>query len=120
MPNKRSFSTSQKGFTLILIIVGVLILAWVGYIIYKHPWGPVYNGPLPASSLVACTQEAKICPDGTSVGRTGPNCEFAACPTTNASPTASSSSKASCLPRPACLDTTPRCMLPEPANGWCK
>ena len=28
----------------------------------------------------ACTQEAKICPDGSAVGRTGPNCEFAACP----------------------------------------
>lgn len=29
-----------------------------------------------------CTLEAKQCPDGSSVGRTGPNCEFAACPTT--------------------------------------
>lgn len=28
----------------------------------------------------ACTQEAKICPDGTGVGRTGPNCTFPACP----------------------------------------
>ena len=28
----------------------------------------------------ACTQEAKLCPDGSAVGRTGPNCEFAACP----------------------------------------
>ncbi len=28
----------------------------------------------------ACTQEAKICPDGTSVGRTGPHCEYAPCP----------------------------------------
>lgn len=27
-----------------------------------------------------CTQEAKLCPDGTAVGRTGPNCEFAPCP----------------------------------------
>lgn len=27
-----------------------------------------------------CTQEAKICPDGSAVGRTGPNCEFAECP----------------------------------------
>ncbi len=27
-----------------------------------------------------CTQEAKLCPDGSYVGRTGPNCEFAACP----------------------------------------
>ena len=29
---------------------------------------------------VACTQEALLCPDGSSVGRSGPNCEFAACP----------------------------------------
>lgn len=28
----------------------------------------------------ACTLEAKICPDGSSVGRQGPNCEFAECP----------------------------------------
>ena len=28
----------------------------------------------------ACTLEAMICPDGSAVGRTGPNCEFAACP----------------------------------------
>ncbi|MFA5124478.1 MAG: DUF333 domain-containing protein [Patescibacteria group bacterium] len=27
----------------------------------------------------ACTMEAKICPDGSSVGREGPNCEFAQC-----------------------------------------
>jgi hypothetical protein len=34
----------------------------------------------PSSKPAACTQEAKLCPDGTSVGRTGPNCEFAPCP----------------------------------------
>ena len=28
----------------------------------------------------ACTMDAKVCPNGSSVGRTGPNCEFAACP----------------------------------------
>jgi len=28
----------------------------------------------------ACTMEAKICPDGSSVGRSGPNCEFTDCP----------------------------------------
>jgi len=32
--------------------------------------------PLP----IACTMEAKACPDGSYVGRTGPNCEFQACP----------------------------------------
>ncbi|PIR07125.1 MAG: hypothetical protein COV55_01700 [Candidatus Komeilibacteria bacterium CG11_big_fil_rev_8_21_14_0_20_36_20] len=29
---------------------------------------------------VACTLEAKICPDGSAVGRIPPNCEFATCP----------------------------------------
>ncbi|MFV8755282.1 hypothetical protein ACNOYE_32430 [Nannocystaceae bacterium ST9] len=28
----------------------------------------------------ACTRDAKICPDGSAVGRGGPDCEFAACP----------------------------------------
>jgi hypothetical protein len=31
-------------------------------------------------SGTACTEEAKICPDGSSVGRIAPDCEFAACP----------------------------------------
>lgn len=35
----------------------------------------------PSATSKACTMEAKICPDGSSVGRTGPNCEFAVCPT---------------------------------------
>ncbi|MCY1060413.1 hypothetical protein [Nannocystis sp. SCPEA4] len=34
----------------------------------------------PADEPKACTMEAKICPDGSAVGRTGPNCEFAPCP----------------------------------------
>lgn len=34
-----------------------------------------------AKTPTACTMDAKACPDGSYVGRTGPNCEFAACPT---------------------------------------
>ena len=34
----------------------------------------------PTGQTKACTQEAKLCPDGSYVGRTGPNCEFAPCP----------------------------------------
>lgn len=33
-----------------------------------------------SSKPVVCTEEAKICPDGSAVGRTGPKCEFTACP----------------------------------------
>jgi hypothetical protein len=37
------------------------------------------GAPEPA---MVCTQEAKLCPDGSAVGRTGLNCEFAPCPNT--------------------------------------
>jgi hypothetical protein len=33
-----------------------------------------------SGGIKACTMEAKLCPDGSYVGRTGPNCEFSACP----------------------------------------
>jgi len=35
----------------------------------------------------ACTMEAKLCPDGSAVGRTEPNCKFAPCPITTATST---------------------------------
>jgi len=38
------------------------------------------NGPLP----YMCNSDAKICPDGSSVGRTGSECQFAACPSPDA------------------------------------
>ncbi|HZJ42021.1 MAG TPA: Gmad2 immunoglobulin-like domain-containing protein [Patescibacteria group bacterium] len=33
----------------------------------------------PPGSPVFCTMEAKLCPDGSAVGRSGPNCEFTPC-----------------------------------------
>jgi preprotein translocase subunit YajC len=54
----------------VLIIVGVLVLGGgIYYFLVRNPQKPV-----------ACTQEVKICPDGSAVGRTGPNCEFPPCP----------------------------------------
>lgn len=35
---------------------------------------------------VFCTLDAKMCPDGSYVGRVAPNCEFAACPATSTTP----------------------------------
>jgi serpin B len=34
----------------------------------------------PDETGIACTADAMICPDGSAVGRVGPNCEFAPCP----------------------------------------
>ena len=42
---------------------------------------PPVGGPPPEQ--IFCTQEAKLCSDGSYVGRTGPKCEFAACPTSD-------------------------------------
>jgi hypothetical protein len=43
--------------------------------------GQTPTGQIPAGQTPkACTMDAKACPDGSYVGRTGPNCEFAACP----------------------------------------
>ncbi len=67
-------------FLLALFAVVVAITAAVGGVLY-------FGGHPENGGQVACTQEAKLCPDGSSVGRTGPNCEFAACPTPVASTT---------------------------------
>jgi outer membrane protein OmpA-like peptidoglycan-associated protein len=32
------------------------------------------------TGVTACTKEAKVCPDGSAVGRVAPSCEFAPCP----------------------------------------
>ncbi|MDQ5957090.1 MAG: hypothetical protein QG614_64 [Patescibacteria group bacterium] len=37
-------------------------------------------GGIPPVGPVACTMDAKMCSDGSYVGRVGPNCDFAACP----------------------------------------
>jgi hypothetical protein len=44
----------------------------------------LFSSATGASSMgVACTMEAKLCPDGSAVGRTGPHCEFTPCPDAN-------------------------------------
>lgn len=66
--------------TIYLIAIGLLILLGgaVGAYTYKE------KVLAPAPEVTVCTQEAKICPDGSAVGRTGPHCEFAECPQTPA------------------------------------
>jgi plastocyanin len=43
------------------------------------PETPIISGDNDSNNA-RCTEEAKLCPDGSYVGRTGPKCEFAACP----------------------------------------
>jgi hypothetical protein len=39
---------------------------------------PIEEVPLPP--VIACAMDAKLCPDGSHVGRVAPNCEFEKCP----------------------------------------
>jgi hypothetical protein len=58
------------------------------------PATPTTQEPPP---MKACSMEAKLCPDGSSVGREGPNCEFAACPGgAVTTPTAGNDAPAAC------------------------
>lgn len=63
------------------LLLGVLILVLIGV------GGFMYRNALEApggGDEIACTMEARICPDGSGVGRQGPLCEFAPCPLPNA------------------------------------
>lgn len=56
----------------LLIAAGAIVLIGAGVML----WFNASKIPEP----VFCTQDAMECPDGSFVGRTGPKCEFAACP----------------------------------------
>lgn len=65
-----------------LIALLIIVLVVLGFMYYKQDSNstgivPSRNGDDP----IACTMDAKQCPDGSYVGRSGPNCEFAPCPT---------------------------------------
>ncbi|MCF7835734.1 MAG: hypothetical protein K9M15_01290 [Candidatus Marinimicrobia bacterium] len=72
MQKKHSFIST----TMILIIVGVLVVGGgVWYLTKLIELKSVHRDVEPV-----CTADAKICPDGSSVGRVGPDCEFEKCP----------------------------------------
>ncbi|PIR85337.1 hypothetical protein COU15_01215 [Candidatus Kaiserbacteria bacterium CG10_big_fil_rev_8_21_14_0_10_45_20] len=61
----------------VIIIVGIILFAFVwGVWSFLASKQSFMNG---APFGVACTADAKLCPDGSSVGRVGPHCEFAEC-----------------------------------------
>ncbi|MDO8548499.1 MAG: hypothetical protein Q7R71_02400, partial [bacterium] len=63
----------QRGFSNILILlVGLTVIVVVGIF-------ALVQNVRPPAGQVACTADAMQCPDGSWVGRSGPNCEFA-CP----------------------------------------
>lgn len=71
----------SKAIALVLFIS----LPIVGFVFGMNYQAGHYDNimkPIPTPEPVACTMEAKICPDGSAVGRVPPNCEFEMCPST--------------------------------------
>lgn len=74
--------TNKKIASEIAIGIILLVAIAIGGIFYWQNKKATSNmGHETGSKQKACTMEAKLCDDGSYVGRTGPNCEFAPCPT---------------------------------------
>ncbi len=71
----------------LLVVIILALIGALGYIVYdKVLYGPsapptVVVVNTTTTEPVACTMDTMMCPDGSYVGRTGPKCEFEACPT---------------------------------------
>ena len=67
--------------TMIIIIIAITASVFIWEVNKLNPI-PEVNLPSPKQKIgkTACTMEAKLCPDGSYVSRSGPNCEFAPCP----------------------------------------
>ena len=87
MKTKNAFNTVttfSKTLALIMFIAFPFLGFYLGMQYQKGLDKPFIQSVLtPKRMDKACTLDAKICADGSSVGRTGPNCEFANCPEDN-------------------------------------
>lgn len=64
--------------SIIITICALILGIFIGYAISSDfSTGGTNNTD---DDVIFCTMDAKMCPDGSYVGRVGPNCEFAACP----------------------------------------
>lgn|GEM_PF-1238418 len=74
----QKISTGIGTIILTIFFITASVFVWKYYNL-----NPILDVSIPAPSgkiKTVCTMEVKLCPDGSSVSRGGPNCEFAACP----------------------------------------
>lgn len=84
----------NKGFAHVFLILGIVVVGIIAAIFLApknisapvsptvSPIATIGTTPMPPENTGACTMDAKQCPDGSYVGRTGPKCEFTDCPKT--------------------------------------
>lgn len=64
-------NNNKKVFTVILLAIAFFAACYFVWVVLKSE---------NSQKQIACTEEAKLCPDGSYVGRVSPGCEFSACP----------------------------------------
>ncbi len=72
---------SEKYYKKYPCFLGVELNNMIGHVCPLPPIEPPIKSPVETPTPIACTLEAKQCPDGSYVSRSLPNCEFAICPT---------------------------------------
>ena len=88
MSKKNAFNTVtsfSKITALVLFVILPIAAFYLGVSYQAKPDKPFLQEitvlkPIQKPNQKACTMEAKQCTDGSYVGRSGPNCEFAKCP----------------------------------------
>lgn len=79
----------ENRFRLLIIALLTIPVFFIGYHVFistpQNDDSGTVSTPTPTTPLfddeqVFCTMDVKLCPDGSSVGRQGPECEFAPCP----------------------------------------
>lgn len=71
---------SKSLFWVVLAVVAAAVIAYVALTMNKPGTTPEDGAGTGEEEGVFCTMDAKICPDGSSVGRVAPSCNFAPCP----------------------------------------
>lgn len=83
MVKKKSTWSDLPHIVLYSAITAIVLYAgWAISIAYQNDTFGTQQivAPNPSEPVIACTMDAKVCPDGSSVGRKGPSCQFEACP----------------------------------------
>lgn len=84
--SKKYLNTTILGGFILLLLSGLVLAS----IIIKENNNSEQQNNIPEGTV--CTMDAKMCPDGTYVGRTGPNCEFV-CPAVGSNTSTTTSEK---------------------------
>jgi len=96
----------MKNKNALYLVIGLMVASFlilIGYAIYGSQ---LRNMPLQPGPGAICTMEAKQCPDGSYVGRQGPNCEFAACPSPSKPPVSGAGCKVGGCSGQICQDAS--------------